>query len=238
MRAIAAVLAGSAVAAFAQPAASIAAFSAATAGGAIPAAWRRVAIPNVKSPEFTLADDAGRTVLRVRAESAAGSLAHDLSAAPAATPMLSWRWKVERSLERAAWGIRDGDDFAARVYVTFDVPVDALTLLERAKLALGRFLYGDDLPTAALCYVWASGVAVGTTGWSPYTERVRIVVVESGDAHAGQWVSETRDLEADFRAAFGGAAPRVTAVLVASDTDQTRADAVAWFGDLRLEARR
>ena len=81
-------------------------------------------------------------------------------------------------------------------------------------------------------------MAVGTTGWSPYTERVRIVVVESGDAQAGQWVSETRDLEADFRAAFGGPAPRVTAVLVASDTDQTHAGAIAWFGDLRLAARR
>jgi len=165
VRPIAAVLAASAVAALAQPVASIAAFSTAGAGGAIPAPWRRVAIPQVNSPEFTLADDAGRTVLRVRADSAAGSLAHDLSATPAATP-------------------------------------------------------------------------IGTTGWSPYTQRVRIVVLESGDAQAGQWVSETRDLEADFRTAFGGPAPRVTAVLVASDTDQTRASAIAWFGDLRLEARR
>jgi len=226
------------MAALAQPAASIAAFSAATAGGAIPTPWRRVAIPNAKTPEFALADDAGRTVLRVRADSAAGSLAHDLSAPPAATPMLSWRWKVERSLERAAWGTRDGDDFAARVYVTFDVPLDALSLVDRTKLGLGRFLYGDDLPTAAICYVWASGVPVGTTGWSPYTGRVRIVALESGDARAGQWVSETRDLEADFRAAFGGPAPRITGVLIASDTDQTRASATAWFGDLRLEARR
>ena len=237
MRPVAALLAAGAVAVAAQPAASIAAFSAAAGGGAIPAPWRPVAIPNVKAPEFTLAEDAGRTVLRVRAESAAGSLAHDLSAAPAATPILSWRWKVQRSLGRAKWGTRDGDDFAARVYVTFDVPADALPLLERAKLALGRLLYGDDLPAAAICYVWASGVAAGTTGWSPYTERVRIVVLESGDARSGQWVSETRDLEADFRAAFGGPAPRVTAVLVAADTDQTRESVTAWFGDLRLEAR-
>ena len=230
-------LAASALAAVALPAGSIAAFSTAAAGAGVPATWRRVTIPRVKGPEFALVDDAGRTVLRVRADSAAGSLAHDLSAAPAATPMLSWRWKVERSLDRAAWGIREGDDFAARVYVTFDVPVDALPLADRAKLALGRVLHGDDLPTAAICYVWASRVPVGTTGWSPYTGRVRIVVLESGDARAGQWVSETRDLEADFRAAFGGPAPRITSVLVASDTDQTRASATAWFGDMRLEAR-
>lgn len=225
------------MAAVAQTADSIAAFSTAAAGGGVPAPWRRVTIPHVKTPEFALADDAGRTVLRVRADSAAGSLAHDLSAAPGATPMLSWRWKVERSLERAAWGTREGDDFAARVYVTFDLPVDALSLADRATLAFGRFLYGDDLPTAAICYVWASRVPAGTTGWSPYTGRVRIVVLESGDARAGQWVSETRDLEADFRAAFGGPAPRITSVLVASDTDQTRASATAWFGDLRLETR-
>jgi hypothetical protein len=152
--------------------------------------------------------------------------------------MLSWRWKVARSVERATWGTREGDDFAARVYVTFDVPVDALSLADRARIALGRVLHGDDLPTAAICYVWASRVPVGTTGWSPYTGRVRIVVLQSGDAHAGQWMTETRDLEADFRAAFGGPAPRITAVMVASDTDQTSASATAWFGDLRLQARR
>jgi hypothetical protein len=69
-----------------------------------------------------------------------------------------------------------------------------------------------------------------------------MVVVRSGAARAGQWVAEARDVEADFRAAFGLAGtqpvPRVTGVAVGSDTDQTGEMVTAWFGDLKLDARR
>jgi hypothetical protein len=226
----------------ARPTASIAPFSAGVAGGDPPAPWRRVAIPRVSSPTFELASDAGRTVLRVHSAAAAGSLAHDLAADPAATPRLSWHWKVERALARAAWGRKDGDDFAARVYVTFDVPPESLPITDRAKLAIGRAIYGDDLPSAALCYVWAAREPAGTAAWNPYTDRVRMVVLQSGNARAGQWVAEARDLEEDFRAAFGaqwsGPTPRITGVLLSSDTDQTGESVTAWFGDLRLGARR
>ena len=222
--------------------AAIAAFSTAASGAALPSGWRRIAIPGVKRNEFALVAEDGRTVLRVRSESAAGSAAHDLAADPGATPVLAWRWKVERALDRAAWGTKEGDDFAARIYVTFDLPLDRLPLAERAKIRLGRALFGSDLPAAALCYVWASREPVGTSGWNPYADRVRMIVVESGNARAGQWVAESRDVEADFRAAFGGQwkgpVPRVSGVLLSSDTDQTNESVTAWFGDLRLEAKR
>ena len=38
------------------------------------------------------------------------------------------------SLESAAWGTRAGDDFAARVYVAFDLPLERMSFLEGAKL--------------------------------------------------------------------------------------------------------
>jgi hypothetical protein len=187
---------------------------------------------------MALVEDEGATVLRVRAEAAAGAAAHALDADPAATPILVWRWKVERALDRAAWGTREGDDFAARVYVTFDVPIDALPLLQGLRIRIARAVFGEEMPTAALCYVWATREPPGTSGWNPYSDRVRMIVLESGNARAGKWVDESRDVAADFQAAFGSSAPRINGVLVSSDTDQTGERATAWFGDLRLEARR
>jgi hypothetical protein len=61
-----------------------------------------------------------------------------------------------------------------------------------------------------------------------------MVVLESGAAKAGQWVGESRDLNADFRAAFGEDAPPVSGVAIATDTDNTGETARAWFGDLEL----
>jgi hypothetical protein len=59
-------------------------------------------------------------------------------------------------------------------------------------------------------------------------------VLQSGNAHAGQWQVQRRDLAADFRRAFGRPAPRITGIAVATDTDNTRSRVSAWFADLEL----
>jgi len=107
------------------------------------------------------------------------------------------------------------------------------------KIFIARSLYGATVPTAALCYVWDNRHAPGTTRWNPYTDRVRTVVLRSGAP--GAWASESRDLEADFREAFGAgwkaAVPAVTGIAAGNDTDQTGERVTAWFGDFRLERR-
>jgi hypothetical protein len=216
---------------------AITAFSSAAPGASLPAGWRALDVPRVAPARLDLVADEGATVLRVRTQASAGAAAHALRAETAQRPILAWRWKVERVLEGADLRTRAGDDFAARVYVFFDVPADSLPLGARVRMQLARLLHGAELPTAALCYVWDSRAPVGTSAWSPYTDRVRIVVVESGAAKAGRWVAVRRDLEADFRAAFGAAPPAVTGVAAGNDTDQTGERATAWFGDLRLEPR-
>lgn len=221
--------------------AAIAPFSASPAGAGLPAGWREVFLPRPKRAEISLVADAGATVLRVRSESAAGSAAHFLRGEIPPQPTLSWRWKVDRVVDQADLATKAGDDFAARVYVFFDVPLEELSLGERVKYSLGRLAYGDDLPVAGICYVWDNRHAPGTIAPNLFGLRIRTFVLQSGGARAGQWVRERRDLEADFRAAFGGrsedAVPRVTGIAAGNDTDQTGENATAWFGDFTLGAR-
>jgi Protein of unknown function (DUF3047) len=221
---------------------AVAPFSAAEPGAALPAGWRLVTLPGRKAPEFTLVREEGVTVLRVHAQAAAGSVAYRISADPRGRGNVSWRWKVDHALTGARFGAKEGDDFAARVYVTFDVPVETLPFVVRAKLKLAKLVYGTQLPAAAICYVWDNRQPAGTSGWNPYSDRVRMVVLESGNALAGSWVAESRDVEADFRAAFGlpekGAVPAIDGVALSADTDQTGESVTAWFGDVRLEPRR
>jgi hypothetical protein len=208
--------------------------------GIIPAAWQPLLLPRVKAPEFSLVEEGAARVLRIRSEAAAGSLAHRL-AVRSEGAHLSWRWRVDRVIERADLLKKEGDDYAARLYVFFDVPESELTFAQRATRSLARILHGAEVPTAALCYVWDNRQPAGSTAWNAYTDRVRMIVVRSGGERAGQWVEESRDLEADFRAAFGPPAarelPRISGVAVAADTDQTGESVTAWFGDLRLDSR-
>lgn len=220
------------------PPAAIAPFSAARPGAALPAGWELVRLGNLRPPETALVEDAGATVLRLVASDAAGSVAFRLGADPQRTPLLAWRWKVDRVVEGADLRRKEGDDYAARVYVTFDVPESSLSLAQRARMALARLLYGAEVPAAALCYVWDNRNPVGTTAWNAYTSQVRMVVLRSGPGEAGRWVAESRDVAADYREAFGKPAPAVSGVAVSADTDQTHETVTAWFGDVRLEARR
>ncbi|HEY9447967.1 MAG TPA: DUF3047 domain-containing protein, partial [Burkholderiales bacterium] len=104
-------------------------------------------------------------------------------------------------------------------------------------LRLARALFDPEVPAAALCYVWDSRLPVGTILTSPYTSRVRIVVAESGTARVNTWTSVERDVEKDFRRAFGEEPPAISGVALATDTDNTREDATAWYGDIVLKKR-
>ena len=216
-------------------------FSTALPSAKLPAPWREQHVPRARPAEVRMVADDGATVLQVRSANAAGAAVHAL-ASPSDRASLAWRWKIDRVVAAADMDTRKGDDFAARVYVFFDVPAESLPFSERVKIRLARLLHGAELPTAAICYVWDNRHPIGTSRWSPYTDRVRVVVLQSGGGEAGGWKDESRDLAADFRAAFGaqwtGPLPAISGVAIGNDTDQTGESVTAWFGDVRLQQRR
>ena len=213
-------------------------FSALMPGQTLPKQFRIVTLPKIAVNQFSLVADDGKTVLRIDSNNSAGSLGVPLTSTAANTnTTLLWRWKVSRALDQADMITKPHDDFAARMYVFFDVPLASLSFIDRSKIRLARVLAGADVPTAALCYVWDNAQPVGHTQWSPYTNRVRMIVLQSGAANANKWLSESRDVAADFRAAFGIDAPAVTGVAIGNDTDNTHERVTTWYGDVTLQAK-
>ncbi len=229
----AAVLLGIAgAAAAAEP--KVPAFSAMPAGGEV-SQWQTLKpAPKANDTRYTLVRDSGTTVLRAEADNAMSGLTHAVRVDLRRYPLLRWRWKVRAPLADADMRTKEGDDYAARIYVMFDYPIEKLGFGTRAKLKFAESLYGQKIPTAALNYVWDNRHPIGTIQPNTYTDRARMVVVQSGSDKAGRWVTETRDLAADFRAAFGEEAPDVVAVALATDTDNTGENALAWYGDIEF----
>jgi hypothetical protein len=172
MRLAAAAAAGLLVTAAIAGDVAITPFSSAPPGEALPAGWRALGIARVPPSEIALVVDGGATVLRVRSHGTAGSAAFALPALPVAGS-LAWRWKVDRVVEKADLFAKSGDDFAARVYVFLEIPDAAFPWHERLRLRIARLLYGAELPSAAICYVWDNRHPVGTSTWNPYSRRVR-----------------------------------------------------------------
>ena len=219
----------------AQP---IAPFSRAALGEALPPGWAHQRLPKVeRANAFAIVAEGARRVLQVRSAQSSSSWVSRLDVDVGQRPWLHWQWKVSHALAGSDFRSKGGDDFAARLYVFFDLPADRLSLGDRLRLGAARALSGADLPAAALCYVWGNAQPVGASGWNPYTDRVRMVVVDSQDTQANRWRSHARDLRRDWADAFSGPMPRVSGVAVGADTDNTGDEVQAWFGDLRLEAQ-
>jgi hypothetical protein len=61
-----------------------------------------------------------------------------------------------------------------------------------------------------------------------------LIAVESGNSRAGQWVTVERDILADYRRVFGEDPPEAGGIAIMTDTDNTGAEATAWYGDITL----
>ena len=155
----------------------------------------------------------GRTVVRATSRGTASGLYLRRRIDLEKTPILRWKWRVDGTLGDIDERTRGGDDYSARVYVIRSHPV---------------FLWR----TRAVNYVWASSRTPGETWPNAYTDASQNVAVRSGDACAGQWVEERRDVRADFLELFGESVRHVDAVAIMTDTDNTGSAAVAYYGDI------
>lgn len=163
---------------------------------------------------YELVTENDKKVLKAHSDKSASGLLRKIKVNPKEYPILRWAWKVEHSLKKEDVRRKSGDDFAARVYVVFP----------------GTFIWN----TRAINYVWANKMPLGSAAPSPYTGHAIIVAVESGDEKAGQWVSEERNIYEDYRKMFGKEPPRIGALAIMTDTDDTRDEVTAWYGDIFL----
>ncbi|MGA7829002.1 MAG: DUF3047 domain-containing protein [Geobacteraceae bacterium] len=163
---------------------------------------------------YSIVQIAGRKVLRAVSNNAASGLVKKIDVDPSRYSILRWSWKIEHTLKQEDATQKSGDDFAARVYVVFP-----------------RVLFWK---TRAINYVWTAHLPKGTVIPNAYTSNAMVVAVESGDGKAGTWVNEERNIYDDYKRFFGEEPPHLGAVALMSDTDNTGAEAVAYFGDIFL----
>lgn len=207
----------------------------AAGGDALPAPWKVVQLDErVPATRYRPLQWDGRAAIEARANASMALLARPLTVDLQATPVLCWLWRVDDVLKQADLNRKAGDDYAARVYVTFTLPPESLSAGLRFKLALGRSLYGELVPDAAVNYVWDNRHPVGTRAFNAYTDRAAMVVQRSGKAQVGRWVSERVNVLADATQAFGKLPFKASLLAVASDTDNTGEQARAGFAELHF----
>ncbi len=155
----------------------------------------------------------GQMALRAVSNAAASGRYREIDIDLNKTPVLNWSWMVNNTLPNINERTRDGDDYAARVYVVFS-----------GGIAFWR--------TRAINYVWSSNQPINTHWRSAYTDNVRMIAVASGEERLGEWISEQRNVRQDYRRLFGEQPSKINVVAIMTDTDNSGANAMAWYGDI------
>lgn len=167
---------------------------------------------------YRLTELDGRMVLLAESRQAASGLFHKVRVDLDKTPYLNWSWRVEQGLPPLDETRKEGDDYAARIYVVVDG---------------GLFFW----KTIALNYVWSSSQKVGSVWPNAFAgKNAMLIALRSPEDGLGVWHTEKRDLREDFKNIFGKEIRWIDAVALMSDTDNSEGEARAYYGDIYFTA--
>ncbi|MFA5338396.1 MAG: DUF3047 domain-containing protein [Candidatus Omnitrophota bacterium] len=201
------------------------------------------------------AENGGQLI--AKSKNACSGLIYKIRFDPKKYPMISWKWRVVKFPEKNSYAsallpkkdtglwekflIRIGlkapykpakstksaatekdtkggwlekDDYAARIYVIF--PSWIFTNIKTIE------------------YVWSEDLPKGTVMTSPYFPNIKLIVVESGKKDNDEWVYEERNIQDDYRRAFGKIPGGVGAIALMTDTDNTLSTAEALYTDIKV----
>lgn len=198
--------------------------------------WREVTLGQDIRPNtfvFERVDD--EPLLRIESNASMSMMAIPIDVDLTQTPVLCWRWRVNRVLDKADMTEKFGDDYAARLYLSVAIPAAEQSLGLRLQLGLARSIWGDQIPDGAINYVWDNRHPVNTSMPNAYTDRVTMWVAQSGSRQTGQWVQQSRHVAQDVANLFTPSS-RVVQIALAADTDNTGESVVAEFTDIRFVA--
>jgi len=208
-------------------------FSSASPDTLLPQGWDPMTFKKIKNrTSYSLVKEDGIRVIKAHSRGASSGLMRRVSIDPAQYPVISWRWKTRNMIKNADVTLKSGDDYPARLYITFAYDGSRLGFFERTKFNAAKLIYGEYPPLAAINYIWDGKAPQGTSIPNAYTSRVMMVVVESGEDNLDTWIEERRNIRDDYRKLFGQDPPLISGVAIMTDTDNTGGEATTFYGDI------
>jgi len=211
-------------------------FSSQNISSITPTGWIPLNFDSIDSKTaYYLTRDKGKVIFKAVSNASASGYINKLSIDPEEFPILSWQWKIDNLIDKANINTKDGDDYPARLYVTFEYDIERLSGWESFKVELYKSIHGVYPPLAVLNYVWDNKQPVGYATPNAYTKRVQMLVIQSGKKNVGKWVNQEVNLYQDYKRVFGETPLKITAIAIMTDSDNTGESATAYYGDIVLK---
>jgi hypothetical protein len=180
----------------------------------VPPGWekQRWGSPNY---DFTIEDNGGTKVLHLKSRNEGSTISKEIKGKVdlKETPILEWSWRAVTLPRGGDSRVKALDDQAAQVFIVWP-----------------RF--PEAVRSRIIGYVWDSTAPVGTIVKSEKTGTVTYVVLRSGTAELGKWVTERRNVREDFRKIYGEEPDSPGALSISIDSNDTKSTAESYVGTI------
>ncbi|NOQ16481.1 MAG: DUF3047 domain-containing protein [Methyloprofundus sp.] len=155
-----------------------------------------------------------QNVLKAVSHQSASSLYKNMRIDLQKTPYLNWSWRIDKRLGMTNEQSKQGDDFAARIYL----------------IIKGEWFFWQ---TKAINYVWSSHNAKQTTWPNPFAgENVMMLALRNNTDNTAQWYTEKRNVLADLQQVFGEPIQYIDGIAIMTDTDNAGGNAHSYYSDI------
>ncbi|MDZ7682541.1 MAG: DUF3047 domain-containing protein [Fodinibius sp.] len=95
--------------------------------------WVLMGVNSDNLTDYSLQKSTDQHVIKAVSNNAAGGLIYKTRIDPKEYPIIEWRWKVDGIIQDGNLRKKSGDDYPARIYITFDYDKSNLGLGDRIK---------------------------------------------------------------------------------------------------------
>ena len=168
----------------------------------------------VNRTHYQLVKQKGQTVLQAKAEASASGLFKEIVVDLTTHPYLTWQWKIEKGHSSLAERTKDGDDYAARIYI----------------IVKGGLVFWK---TKAINYVWSSTEEKETIWPNAFAgKNAMLLAVRTQEDKKNVWYQEKRNVYEDFKKIFGEEIKTIHAIAIMTDSDNSKGSVQASYGDI------
>ncbi len=152
--------------------------------------------------------------LEAKSKGSASSLYKQIHIDLHKTPYLNWSWRIDKTLSINNEQSKQGDDFAARIYL----------------IIKGQWFFWQ---TRAINYVWAGHTPKNNAWANPFAGNSDIMIsVRSGLDQPSHWYTEKRNVRTDLKNHFGDDIRFIDALAIMTDTDNSAGSALSYYANI------
>jgi hypothetical protein len=165
--------------------------------------------------DFDILRDGDIHALCLRSEDTSFSFQKPLDIDPREFSVISWKWKVTKLPQGGDFRKWGKDDQAAQLFVAFS----------NANI---------------IVYIWDTTAPRGHVddAWSPPFISIKAVVLQSGHAQTGRWLTESRNVYEDYRELFEKEPPRIAGIRLQINSQHTETSGESFFADVLFKRQR